>query len=135
MSFLADTKYKDYADGSKQKKMVLPIPEFLRRFEMHFLPRRYVKIRHYGFLQNHGKTARLNAVRKQLHLHPLPPKINIPVAQRILEKYGTDISLCPQCKRGRLVLVKIVYPPKDGQLLLLQNGIEVTAAIRNKASP
>ncbi len=128
-------KYKDYADGSKQKTMVLSIAEFLRRFEMHFLPRRYVKIRHYGFLQNHGKTARLNAVRKQMKLQPLPPKINIPVAQRMLEKYGTDISLCPQCKRGRLVLVKIVYPQTGGSLLLLQSGKELTAAIRNKASP
>ena len=89
-------KYKDYADGSKQKTMALAIPEFLRRFELHFLPRQYVKIRHYGFLQNHGKTARLNAVRKKMKLPPLPPKINIPVAQRMLEKYGTDITLCPQ---------------------------------------
>ena len=61
-------KYKDYADGSKQKTMSLSIAEFLRRFELHFLPERYVKIRHYGFLQNHGKTKRLNAVRKQMKL-------------------------------------------------------------------
>ena len=55
--------------------MTLSITEFLRRFELHFLPKRFVKIRHYGFLQNHGRTTRLNAIRKQLQLQPLPPKV------------------------------------------------------------
>ena len=96
-------KYKDYrsigtgnADGNKQKTQSLSIAEFLRRFELHFLPRGYVKIRHYGFLQNHGKTARLNAVRKTMQLQPLPPKINVPVAVRMLEQYGHDITQCPK---------------------------------------
>lgn len=48
-------KYKDYADGHKQKQIPLSHGEFLRRFEQHILPRRFVKIRHYGLLQNHGK--------------------------------------------------------------------------------
>ena len=128
-------KYKDYADASKQKTMSLSIAEFLRRFELHFLPERYVKIRHYGFLQNHGKTKRLNAVRKQMKLQPLPPKINIPVAQRMLEQYGTDITLCPQCKKGRLVLVKVVYVKAYAGPVVLSPGIDVASAIRNKASP
>jgi Putative transposase/Transposase zinc-binding domain len=65
-------KYKDYTDGSKQKQLSLGKGEFMRRFELHFLPRRYVKIRHYGFLQNHGKTNRLNAARASMKLQPLP---------------------------------------------------------------
>lgn len=56
-------RYKDYADGNKQKEMALSIPEFLRRFELHILPKGFVKIRHYGLLQNHGKIKRLNAIR------------------------------------------------------------------------
>ncbi len=60
--------YKDYTDDSRQKKMPLSTAEFLRRFELHFLPRGFVKIRHYGFLQNHGKTTRLNEVRKKMQL-------------------------------------------------------------------
>jgi len=106
-------KYKDYADGNKRKEMTLPIAEFLRRFELHFLPKRYVKIRHYGFLQNHGKTKRLNAVRATMNLQPLPPKVQVPVAVRMLEQYGHDISLCPKCKQGKLVLIAIVYPGRS----------------------
>ena len=128
-------KYKDYAAGSKQKTMVLSIAEFLRRFELHFLPRQYVKVRHYGFMQNQGKTTRLNAVRQQLHLPALPPKINIPVAQRMLEQYGTDISLCPQCKRGKLVLVKVVYPPAYAAPISRVAGSITAPAVSNKASP
>ena len=126
--------YKDYADGSRQKMMTLSKQEFLRRFELHFLPRHFVKIRHYGFLQNHGKITRLNAVRKTMNLEPLPPLIIIPVAQRMLEQYGTDISLCPQCKTGRLVLVFISYPVAA---TTIQPKAEhrVGQRLRNKASP
>jgi hypothetical protein len=130
-------KYKDYSDGNKQKEMTLSIAEFLRRFEIHFLPKRFVKIRHYGFLQNHGKTKRLNEVRATMKLQPLPPKVKIPVALRMLEQYGHDISLCPKCKQGRLALIAIVYP---GQTVIRPSKEEVKqtddqAAVRNKASP
>ena len=42
--------YKDYR-GKKgiKKQMVLSHEEFIRRFAMHILPKRFVKIRHYGF--------------------------------------------------------------------------------------
>lgn len=128
-------KYKDYADGSRQKTMTLSIAEFLRRFELNFLPRRYVKIRHYGFLQNHGKTTRLNAVRKEMNLQPLPPKIHIPTQQRMLEQYGHDISLCPQCKQGKLILVAIVYPKPFAERLALLVSTNEKAVLHNKASP
>jgi len=46
--------------ATSKKKWLYPVPEFLRRFELHILPKRFVKIRHYGLLQNHGKIKRLN---------------------------------------------------------------------------
>ena len=52
--------------------------------------------------------ARLNAVGKQMKLQALPPKINVPVAVRMLEQYGRDITLCPECKTGHLQLVAIL---------------------------
>lgn len=122
-------KYKDYRDCSNQKEMTLSIAEFLRRFELHFLPKRFVKIRHYGFLQNHGKTKRLNAVRKEMKLQPLPPKVQIPVVLRMLEQYGEDIMQCPKCKQGKLVLISIVYP---GQRIVKRCTSEPPA---NKGSP
>ena len=115
--------------------MPLSIAEFLRRFELHFLPRGYVKIRHYGFLQNHGKTARLNAVRKEMKLQPLPPKINVPVAVRMLEQYGHDITKCPKCKTGKLQLIAIVYPKEVAVKLSLAAEMNDPVTVQNKASP
>ncbi len=111
-------KYRDYADGNRQKEMRLSHAEFLRRFEMHILPKRFVKIRHYGLLQNHGKTKRLNSIRKQLKLAPLPPKVQVPVTVRMLEKYGEDITLCPKCNRGKLMLIRIDYGSQEIQTRL-----------------
>jgi Putative transposase/Transposase zinc-binding domain len=129
-------RYKDYRDGNKQKEMTLSIAEFLRRFEIHFLPKRFVKIRHYGFLQNHDRTKRLNAVRQEMHLQPLPPKVQIPVALRILEQYGHDISLCPKCKQGRLILVAIVYAgQRTVKLSAEPTTIDQQVILHNKASP
>ena len=129
-------KYKDYADGNKGKEMTVSIAEFLRRFELHFLPKRYVKIRHYGFLQNHGKIKRLNALRATMQLQPLPPKVQVPVALRMLEQHGYDISLCPKCKQGKLILIAIVYPGKNAvKLSATVATVNEQMVLRNKASP
>ncbi|MEO6668303.1 MAG: transposase, partial [Ferruginibacter sp.] len=114
-------KYKDYADGNKQKQMKLSHAEFHRRFEQHILPRRFVKIRHYGLLQNHGKIQRLNDIRKQLKLQPLPVKVKVPVSQRLLEKHGRDITICPTCNKGKLVLISITYQVTINYIALKQN--------------
>ena len=105
--------YRDYGDGNRQKQMPLSHAEFLRRFELHILPKRFVKIRHYGLLQNHGKTTRLNNIRKQLKLQPLPLKVQVPVTVRMLERYGKDITLCPKCNNGKLVLIHIDYGDRE----------------------
>ena len=129
-------KYKDYSDGNKQKEMALSVPEFLRRFELHILPKRFVKIRHYGLLQNHGKIKRLGAIRAQLDLGALPPKVQIPVSQRMLEKYGKDITLCPKCNKGKLVLTGITYAWQTSSIFSKRlRELEKKAAVNNKASP
>jgi len=128
-------RYKDYADGSKQKEMALSVPEFLRRFELHILPKGFVKIRHYGLLQNHGKIKRLNAIREQLKIGPMPVKVQVPVSQRMLEKYGKDITLCPKCNKGKLVWICTTYPKTD-KLIFCRNAAKQNAAsLNNKASP
>ena len=116
--------------------MTLSITEFLRRFELHFLPKRFVKIRHYGFLQNHGRTTRLNAIRKEMQLQPMPPKVQVSVGLRILEQYGHDISLCPKCKQGKLILIAIVYPGTSAiKTSIAKTAIHEEVIPGNKGSP
>jgi hypothetical protein len=45
-------RWKDYAHGGKQRKMTLLGTEFLRRFFLHVLPKKFVRIRYYGILAN-----------------------------------------------------------------------------------
>jgi hypothetical protein len=104
----------------------------LRRFELHILPKRFVKIRHYGLLQNHGKIKRLNATRQQLGLAAVAPKVQVPVSQRMLEKYGKDITLCPKCNKGKLVWMCTTYA-KHGSPILRKRS--AAGALNNKASP
>jgi hypothetical protein len=101
-------EYKDYhARGTKdeRKEMTLTIDEFIRRYEQHILPKRYTKIRHYGYLKNYKRTERLKQLFALLKLPPPPPKVLIPVRQRMLEKFGKDIMLCPKCEKAKLELV------------------------------
>ena len=126
-------KYKDYADGNKTKNMTLLRLEFLRRFEMHILPKRFTKIRHYGFLQNHNKRVRLVKIRALLNLSPLKEVVKIPSEVRMLERFGIDVFLCPCCKTGRLETVSSLRYKKSQTQEFLE--IEEIMAKRNKASP
>ena len=58
--------YKDNKEGGKQKIMTLRALEFMRRFLLHILPSRFMKIRHYGLLNNRGKFGRLQICRRSL---------------------------------------------------------------------
>lgn len=101
--------WKDYADDSKPKTMTLPVSEFLRRFCLHLLPQRFVKIRHYGFLGNRQRHKRVPLARELLaragvtspHLpepKPLPPMV------------------CPYCGSEELELIEIVEPARPAVL-------------------
>jgi hypothetical protein len=98
-------EYKDYADNHQIKQMELSTVEFMKRFERHILPLRFVRIRHYGLLTNRGKITRINDIRKLLGLQEIRTKVLIPVAIRMLEKFGRDITRCQQCETGRYELL------------------------------
>src|SRR5215469_818032 len=77
-------RWRDSADHNRQKLMTLARDEFLRRFLLHLLPRRFVRIRHFGFLANRRRSsflplcfAALNAVPPQAESEtstdPTPP--------------------------------------------------------------
>lgn len=106
-------RYKDYRDGDKQKVMTVSSTEFTRRFEQHFLPKGFVKIRSYGYLKHYQKHKRLNEIRKQLHLPDAPLKVRVPVRIWMIEKHGKDILLCPKCEKGTMLLMETIRPCYD----------------------
>jgi len=98
--------YKDYADGARHKAMRLPLPEFIRRLRLHFLPPGLVKIRHYGLLANRGRQRRLQQARALLHLSPVPAPATPPRPR--------SLPVCPHCGHSALFLVR-VWPPQRFQ--------------------
>jgi hypothetical protein len=63
-------QWKDYAHGRAQKVMTLAATEFLRRFFLHILPKRFVRIRSFGFLANRFRTQSLMLCRQLLAVSP-----------------------------------------------------------------
>lgn len=95
-------KYKDYKDGKKVKEMSLEAEEFIRRFLMHILPPRFMKIRHYGLLGNRNKKTKL-AICKKLTKTANLEKLEISTLEILKKTLGVDFNLCPSCKKGHLL--------------------------------
>lgn len=99
--------YKDYKHGSVTKNMTLKAGEFLRRFCLHILPRRFVKIRHYGFLASRVKQKLKIEQIKQGITPKKDQVVNSKSDYAAIAKFrlGFDISTCPCCKTGRMIIV------------------------------
>ena len=93
-------RWKDYAHGSKQRKMTVTAEEFLRRFMLHVLPRGFVRIRFSGFLANRRRQ-HLLPLCKQLLEGSSPP----PVTPGGVEAKPVEGWLCPHCG-GRMMLIE-----------------------------
>lgn len=60
--------YKNYRKGGQQELLRLTQEEFIRRFAMHIIPYKFVRIRHYGILSIRNKKVALAAARKALEV-------------------------------------------------------------------
>jgi hypothetical protein len=65
-------RWKDYRHGSQIRTLTLDAVEFLRRFLMHVLPKRFVRIRYFGFLASRRRTQGLPQCRHALTAEPTP---------------------------------------------------------------
>jgi len=86
-------RWKDYAHSSKQRKMTVTAEEFLRRFMLHVLPRRFVRIRFSGFLANRCRK-HLLPLCQQLLEGGLPQRAEAPGSS---EAKPAPAWLCPHC--------------------------------------
>src|SRR3989442_6376401 len=86
--------------------MTLQADEFIRRFLLHVLPDGFMRIRHFGFLANRTKRDNLSRCRQLLGLSPtLPQSIEKTFQQRMLELTGVDLSQCPCCRQGTMIVI------------------------------
>ena len=95
-------KWRDYRDNNKMKIMVLSADEFIRRFILHILPPRFMKIRHSGLLRNRNKTKKLTLCKSLTNTKVLT-KENISPLEILKKVSGKDFNLCPVCGIGHLI--------------------------------
>jgi hypothetical protein len=100
---LVTFSYRDRKDGNRTRTMTLHADEFLRRFLLHILPNGFMRIRHYGFLANRSRKQKLDRCRELLGLHPAPAARKS-ARQLMLEVTGLDLTRCPACRLGTLVI-------------------------------
>ena len=101
-------QYRDSADRHRQKQMTLSLDEFVRRFRLHILPARFVKIRHYGLLSNRTRSEKVAEARKALGVEPSELEELLARAKESREPPGPK---CPHCQSEKLLLVRVILPP------------------------
>lgn len=103
-------KWRDYKDSCKSKLMTLAADEFIRRFLIHILPSRFMKIRHYGFLGNRNKNTKLR-ICKLLTNTPVLTKEKTSTLLLIQKITGKDLSKCLQCGSPKLSRMSLGKSP------------------------
>lgn len=108
-------RYKDYADGSKEKRMELDGTEFIRLFLQHVLPKGFHRVRFSGFLSNCRKTSNLRLIG-ELFRTPYQgnPVKGLHMDELLMKLYGADACSCPYCHQKLKMMVYLSgHPPAD----------------------
>jgi hypothetical protein len=102
--------WKDYRQHNKQKRRTLTPTEFIRRFLLHVLPRGFPRSRHFGFLGNRYRHAKLALCRHLLAMVPVVPvsRIRVDYRDRYEQLTGTSLRVCPVCTQGHRARVEIL---------------------------
>jgi hypothetical protein len=95
-------RWKDYRHHSKSKLMILAAAEFIRRFLLHALPDGFHRIRHYGFLANGQRTAKLALCRTLLQAQP---------AAAVVDLVAPAPDRCPDCGGAMILVIRLSAPP------------------------
>ncbi len=99
-------RWKDYRHHGKTKLMTLAADEFIRRFLLHTLPDGFHRIRHYGFLANRQRAAKLALCRRLLDAPSQEPPAE--QVQDAVPSHRPD--RCPTCG-GAMVMLGVLARP------------------------
>ena len=103
-------RWRDRTHGDELKLMTLEAVEFMRRYLLHVVPKGLMRIRHYGFLANVHKHRLLPRCRALLGVEVTgsgdtdDPGDQESWQELLYRLTGKDVTLCPHCKRGHLVV-------------------------------
>lgn len=108
-------RYRDRRRGNRACLLTVAGSEFARRFLLHVLPKRFVRLRHYGLFANAQRNARLADVRLRLGLPAIAQPLRGPVEswQQLYHRItGREPDRCPACSSGTLRIVAMLAPTR-----------------------
>lgn len=108
-------RWRDYRDD-KEKIMTLDGVEFLRRFCLHILPKRFVRIRHFGFLST-TKRPLLRELQRGFKMRVTESKHRKNWKDICREHLNYDPDICPCCGKGLMVTIERILPGRAPPLL------------------
>lgn len=110
-------EWKDYAHGQVRRTMTLTVIEFIRRFLLHVLPAQFVRIRHYGFLANCQRQAKLDVCRRLLDAARVPEPDPGRDADVKPDPSADEVAdRCPKCGAGHMRTVETTTRPTTQQV-------------------
>jgi Putative transposase/Transposase zinc-binding domain len=107
--------YKDYAAAGVTKTKQLPAEEFLRRFLLHVVPPRFVRIRHFGLLANRARQEKLARCRQLLAVVAAAATSALPTPTRETSAAGAAEATpvrCPVCGEGPMRVIAVMAPQR-----------------------
>jgi hypothetical protein len=111
---------RDNSQPGQKRLVTITAPEFIRRFLLHVLPPRFVKIRHYGLMAPRNAKTKLEQARALIYLQepgatddstrqkPDTPSEAKTWQEMLKALTGLDLTTCPQCGKGRLIRLKLM---------------------------
>ena len=91
--------------------MNLTAAEFIRRFLLHVLPDRFVRIRHFGLLANRNRKDNIASCHKMLGAEKgTKEKKRETWQKQLLRICGIDVTVCHVCKKGRMCTIERLLP-------------------------
>ena len=104
--------YRDRSDENKVKEITVKAEEFIRRFLLHILPGGFMKIRYFGFLANTNKKTSIPLLRQLINPDAkIIEKLTETVQEMMLRLTGIDLSLCPECGKGKMINMETLPEP------------------------
>lgn len=98
-------------DQNKHKTMELEGEEFIRRFLLHVLPLKVVKIRHYRILSNRSRKIKLTRCQDIFEIKREKRAATKQTWEELLMQIkGRDVRNCPVCHKDKMVKKELILP-------------------------
>jgi len=105
-------EYTDRNDNYKKKIRTVEGAKFIKLFLQHVLPKRFMKIRSYGFLSSRNKTDKLEKLYEYFNLNKYVKPCKLTTLKVLEMVYKIKPGVCKVCG-GKLIVIEVKQRPRS----------------------